>query len=207
MAIYATMSANRKIKMKNWNPPNHKNHFSHCKIAPFAVARRLGRAHSGFSLVELVFAMMFLTIIILGVVNLQTSSLGMLNGQKNQIQAHFLAMQGVQIVKALGYGTIDTAFSAPGSCPDPAVCYKTIASAASSYSLAAYAPADEIKIGNQIFQRKIQIVSDATNLLNAYTIRSIVEWEDSSGPHFKDRIDPVTGQPMNSQVETDLIVF
>lgn len=175
--------------MKISNHLNHRNHFNHSSDC------------DGFSLIELVFAMMFLTIIILGVVSLQTSNLAMLNGQKNQIQAHFLAIQGVQIVKGLGKSAI--------TCGDPARCFKGIVEGG-SYSLSNLPEVPNptgttVTVGNQEFQRKIQIISDNTNLPNAYKIRSIVEWTDSTGPHSMR--DPVTDEIINSHVETDLIVF
>jgi hypothetical protein len=150
--------------------------------------------HGGFSIIELVFAMMFLTIIILGVVSLQTSNLGMMNGQKNQIQAHFLATQGAQIVKALGYDKINTNF---GVCS--VACYLPVTG---PYDIVTASPGD-ITVGNQAFQRKIQAVSMGTT--DSYKIRSIVEWTDSTGSHSMR--DPVTDEIMNSHVEADLIVF
>ncbi len=62
----------------------------------------------GFSLIELVFAMSFLTIIILGVISLQSANLAMMNRQKHEIQAHFYANQGLKIAEALGYADLDT---------------------------------------------------------------------------------------------------
>ncbi|MBU1018195.1 hypothetical protein KKA33_04170 [Patescibacteria group bacterium] len=52
--------------------------------------------------------MSFLTIIILGVVNLQSSNLVMMNRQNHEIQAHFYANQGLKIAEALGYNTLNT---------------------------------------------------------------------------------------------------
>jgi hypothetical protein len=161
--------------LKIRNPFNHKNHLNHSSDC------------GGFSIIELVFAMMFLTIIILGVVSLQTSNLGMMNGQKNQIQAHFLATQGAQIVKGLGYEKINDNF---GVCS--VSCYIPVTG---PYDIVVASPGD-ITVGGQTFQRKIQAVSIGTT--DAYKIRSIVEWTDSTGPHvFSD----------NSHVEADLIVF
>jgi hypothetical protein len=160
--------------MKNKNRHNHSSRFNHLD-------------HRGFSIIELVFAMMFLTIIILGVVSLQTSNLGMLNGQKNQIQAHFLAIQGAQIVKALGYDKINTNL---GGCS--LACYIP---ATGPYDILLTSPGN-ITVGNQAFQRKIQAVSMGTT--DSYKIRSIVEWQDSTGNHSLSD---------NSQVEADFIVF
>ena len=139
--------------------------------------------------------MMFLTIIILGVVSLQTSNLAMLNGQKNQVQAHFLAVQGAQIVKGLGYSAI-------GACPESEGCFRGIVEG-NPYTLSILSagfnpPGITISVGTQDFQRKIKIENENASLSNAYKIRSIVEWEDSTGNHTLEE---------NSHIETDLIVF
>ena len=170
----------------------HRNHRNRCN-------------HSGFSIIELVFAMMFLTIIILGVVSLQTSNLGMMNGQKNQIQAHFLATQGAQIAKGLGYSSLPNCGT---------ICSQKIILDESDinnkkYGLSAIPPEtkEEIEVGNQKFYRTIQILKPGPSMPNSAKVASIVEWTDSTGPHLKDEIDPETLQPMNSHVEADLIVF
>lgn len=165
--------------MKTRNNPNNRKVLNHSN-------------QGGFSLVELVFAMMFLTIIILGVVNLQTSSLGMLSGQKNQVQAHFLATQGAQIVKALGVGVL----------PICAVeCARKIEFDNGTQEYKLLGPPDSREshlVGNQTFYRSIRILTEPEGMDNSAKIRTIVEWEDSTGNHsFVD----------NSHVETDLIVF
>jgi type II secretory pathway pseudopilin PulG len=171
--------------LKIHNQINHRNHFNHSSD------------RGGFSLIELVFAMMFLTIIILGVVSLQTSNLAMMNGQKNQIQAHFLAVQGTQIAKGLGYTTIQSQIA---TCAIS--CYiKKLDPNTGPYQISN--EPENIPVGNQIFQRKIQALNFGA--ANAYKIRSIVEWEDATGPHYEK--DPITDEAMNSHVETDLIVF
>lgn len=163
----------------------------------------------GFSIIELVFAMSFLTIIILGVVSLQTSNLVMMSGQQNQIQAQFLANQGLQIAKAIGYGPIKAEFL---GCTDPLDCYRYLKLDGGSYDLSG--TSEEVTRGNQTFNRKIQILAGLSDedgtivpLASGIKIKAIIEWEDATGPHFKDEIDPDTGQSMNSHVESSLIIY
>jgi hypothetical protein len=161
-----------------------------------------GPDQGGFSLVELVFAMLFMTIVVLGVVNLQTSNLSMMSGQKNQIQAHFLANQGLEIVKALGYSEIAGCF---GGC-DLKINFDK-ATTDNEYTLVPK-PVDEngqgIPVGNLTFYRRLRLSVDG-NLPDAYKVRSIVEWEDSTGLHYEK--DPTTAEILNSQVESSLIIF
>jgi len=122
----------------------------------------------GFSLIELIVAMTFITIIIFGVVSLQGSNLAMIGRQNNQIQAHFYANQGLQIVKAIGYSGINcknTCALSPGS---------------SNYTLTSSSPE---AIENTPFKRTIQVSEEG--LTKAYKVTSIVEWEDATGAHTK----------------------
>jgi len=159
--------------------------------------KRESNGCAGFSLIELVFAMTFLTIIILGVVTLQSSNLAMMNSEKNRIQAEFLANEGIQIAKAIGYSAIGTVYS---GCADP--CLKKLVLSGSDYSLSSDPPEITPSISNQVFDRTIQIISDNTNLPNAYRIKAIVEWEDSAGRHYRTE----NGQEVNAHVEASLIV-
>ena len=85
------------------------------------------RRNQGFSLIELMFAMIFLTVIVFGVVKLQTSNLALSNTQNSDLQAHFLANQGVEIVEAIGIGGIS------GCSPN---CTKYISLSGGTYTLA-----------------------------------------------------------------------
>jgi hypothetical protein len=146
--------------------------------------------------------MTFITLIILGVVSLQSSNLAIMNGQKNEIQAHFLANQGVQIIKAIGYPALPTCNS---------TCEQKLQLGPDSYTLVPISLPDnkgeEIVVGNQTFTRTIELVTKPhTNendpnspIMDATKVKSIVEWEDSTGKH--DRADD------SSQAESDLIVF
>jgi len=147
---------------------------------------------SGFSLIELMFAVVFLTIIVFGVIKLQTSNLVMSNAQNNAIQASFLANQGVEIVKALGKGAIDTV------CPSGSCTCKITKPA--NYDLdcsgGSYEDLDP-------FERTIEISN--ADLPGAYKVTSIVEWTDNAGEHRRD----VDGIPPleNGHAEAKLIIF
>ena len=123
---------------------------------------------SGFSLVELVFAMLFLTIIIMGVISLQSSNLAMMNSQNNEIQAHFYANQGIAIAEAIGYD--DLLIKGCVTCkilpPDP------------NYGV------DDLDVPEEIdglFKRSFTLNNELTD---AYQITVNVEWEDSTGNHI-----------------------
>lgn len=130
------------------------------------------RNTKAFSLIELVFAMVFLTIIVFGVVNLQSSNLGMLNNQNREIQAHFLANQGLQVVKAIGYATISGVCSGAERCkilfadPDYQVQPIPVWNAGSGENI------DDL----DLFERSFTI--DATNLTSALLIKMEVSWDD-----------------------------
>ena len=132
----------------------------------------------GFSLIELIFAMSFLPIILLGVVSLQTSNLAMMSGNNNRIQAHFYAQQGIQIVRAIGYSAINT------NCPlnkPPVTCSMIINqdSVSGDYSLKS---GISEKVDTIPFERSIKAEYDG--LVNAYKVTAEIEWEDSTGKHL-----------------------
>jgi Tfp pilus assembly protein PilV len=153
------------------------------------------RNDKGFSLVELVFAMSFLTIVVFGVINLQTSNVAMANKQKNQIQADFYANQGIQILKSLVY---DPSFSV--CTPDP--CKKKLIFESGSYQLKdyTYGTVGPEKIKDTIFERYIEI--DVSRLTNAYKAVVYIEWEDSTGVHRK----VIGGKTENADVEAKIII-
>ena len=124
---------------------------------------------AGFSLIELVFAMVFLTVIVFGVVNLQSSNLGMLNNQNREIQAHFLANQGLQIVSAIGYGDIQTFCSVKPYCKINFV-------GNSDYQIEGIDTAEEGELIDDLFTRSFTI--DPTDLTTAYLVTVEVSWDD-----------------------------
>ena len=121
----------------------------------------------GFSLVELIFAVMMLTVIVFGVLKLQTSNLALSNTQNNELQAHFLANQGAEIVKALGKGYLDGA-----PCTSPCEIQKS----GDEYSLVASGGIDILP-----FERTVEF--DGALLTNAYQVTVLVNWTDSTGAH------------------------
>ena len=123
----------------------------------------------GFSLVELIFAVMMLTVIVFGVLKLQTSNLALSNTQNNELQAHFLANQGAEIVKALGTGVI--------TCTPTCTQYIKYTSSTKTYSLDG--PSAE---SLDLFTRSVEISQDGLNP-SAYKVTVLVEWTDSTGTH------------------------
>ena len=130
------------------------------------------KINKGFSLVELVFAMSFLAIIILGVISLQTSNLAMMNSQNNVIQAHFYANQGLQIVEALGYSNADS------QCPSKTCKIQ--------FSDPNYGIGDEEGSPEEIddlFKRSFELLNPDSLLTDAYQVIMNVKWTDSTGDH------------------------
>lgn len=133
----------------------------------------------GFSLLELLFAMTFLTLIIFGVVKLQTGNLAMLGGQNNQITARLYATQGTQIMRAIGKTGIDTAWSAPQP-PAPVSVIKYL-KFSNNYNLADNETDSEGKLDN-LFTRSI-LIEKKTELTNAYKVTVRLTWTDATGEH------------------------
>ena len=123
---------------------------------------------AGFSLIELIFAMFFMTVIILGVVSLQSSNLGMINRQNNEIQAHFYANQGLEIASALSSALIDGDFA----INDPSPNY-SLSSSLTDPEKGNLIPPDNL------FYRKIEV--DGSEV--TYKVIAIITWEDSTGLH------------------------
>jgi len=150
------------------------------------------KINSGFSLVELIFAVIMLTVIVFGVVKLQTSNLALTNTQKNELQAHFLANEGAEIVEALGKTYIDT------NCT--VTCTKKINSSGSNYTLTDVGGTPE-EIGAIPFERTVEISNDG--LTSAYKITVLIQWTDSTGQHRK-----MSGaEVLNAHVEAKRIIF
>lgn len=154
----------------------------------------------GFSLIELVFAMAFLTLIIMGVVNLQSSNLSMISSQNNQIQANFLANQGISVVRALGYEKLDEINGIL------TFCRTTLSKTPNDYILdpcqAGETVVPEIVPPEELFERYIEI--EKAGLNNAFKVTVIVEWEDSAGSHHR---KDENGDLMNAHAEAKTIVF
>lgn len=122
---------------------------------------------AGFSLIELLFAMVFLTVIVFGVIRLQTSQLTIGNTQENQLKAHYYASEGLAITEALGYAAL-------GSC-STTTCY--LRPVGDDYSFDESGP-ETLESG--LFEREIEKTEVLTN---AILVTAIVRWTDSSGDH------------------------
>lgn len=156
---------------------------------------KINLTNRGFSLIELVFAIFFMSVIILGVVNLQISNLGLINRQNNQIEAFGLANQGVEIIKSLPYD------AQLAQCNNP--CYRKLSfnESQKTYALQSWGDINDNEfLGN--FERYFEFSS--RDLKSGYLVRAIVEWEDSTGSHR--RLDE-NGNEKNAHVEVKSLIF
>lgn len=147
----------------------------------------------GFSLIELVFAMSFLTFIIFGVVSLQSSNLAMMGRQNNQIQANLYANQGLQIIKGLGYDS-----NLYNNCKT-SVCEKKIDCISTPKTcelVNSSGQGDYEEIKGTVLERIVEI--DSRGFTNAYLVTTYIEWEDATGEHR--RAD-------NAHVEAKRIIY
>lgn len=142
---------------------------------------------NGFSLIELVFAMSFMSLIIFGVINLQSSNLALVNRQINQLKAQSLADQQLKIAKAIGFGTIDTVCNTVYPCN--IILNKN--GAVYSASKGEQNPIDEIFLSTLILEK-------IPSLSGPLKLRSIIEWEDSTGSHLLDD---------NAHVESKSVIY
>lgn len=125
--------------------------------------------NDGFSLIEVMFAMIFLTIIVFGVIKLQTSNLMMSDSQNNELKAHFIANQGLAIVEGIGKTEISN------KCSD--AIYNCELN--TSYTLTCNNNA-EIITGSPDFSRTIEIEALNGTPPTGYKVTAVVEWEDST---------------------------
>ena len=120
---------------------------------------------AGFSLIEVLFAMIFLSVIIFGVIKLQTSNLTLSNTQQNELKAHFYASQALEIVEALGLAEI-------WNCAD------CILKEDGNYEL----QNGGSETLDNLYSRSIE--HDETDLIAASLVTAKVAWTDSSGDHL-----------------------
>ncbi len=132
---------------------------------------KLLRQNTGFSLVELLFAIAFLSVIVFGVIRLQVSNLGLSNTQNLELQAHFWASQALEIVESIGSGTFT-----------PDTTYEIDLSGV-TYSLQETGAVDPIlATTNDLFSRTVEITQPAA-ISPWYNVKVTVNWEDSTGTH------------------------
>lgn len=123
---------------------------------------------AGFSLIELLFAMLFLSVIVFGVIRLQTSNMTLSNTKRLELKAHFHAAQALEIAEALGFSVVDSCTEQP--------CY--LAKPGSSYQLNNNG-SESLEDG--FFQR--QILHSEAGLTSASLVTAKVTWTDSTGEH------------------------
>jgi len=129
---------------------------------------------AGFSLIELLFAMLFLSIIVFGVIKLQTSNLTLSNTKQLELKAYSYAAQGLEIVDALGATAIKN------NCTVE-LCY--LDKPMSAYLIKNEGYEDPAVGGAEAGLFKRTFVHDVTDLTDATLVTMTVAWEDSSGLH------------------------
>ncbi|MBN2306837.1 hypothetical protein JXD20_02530 [Candidatus Peregrinibacteria bacterium] len=129
------------------------------------------KKRAGFSLIELLFAMLFLSVIVFGVIKLQTSNVTLSNTRQLELKAHSYAAQGLEILDAFGASVF------PGDCVT--TCYLENSD---SYSVSDDGKEDlepDPVTLEPLFERSFTY----TSLTNAALVTMIVEWTDSAGEH------------------------
>ena len=129
---------------------------------------KINTKKAGFSLIELLFAMLFLSVIVFGVIKLQTSNLTLSNTKKLELKAHSYAAQGLEILDALGGAAMKTKCSS-GVCS---------LEKSSGYDVA---EGGREPVESDFFERFFTY--DAADLTAAALVTMTVEWTDSAGTH------------------------
>ncbi|MBU0705629.1 hypothetical protein KJ657_04065 [Patescibacteria group bacterium] len=128
---------------------------------------KINTKKAGFSLIELLFAMLFLSVIVFGVIKLQTSNLTLSNTKQLELKAYSYASQGLEIVDALGKAAVTV-------CTTPCYLKKN-----SNYSIENDGTES---LENGLFQRSFE--RNEMNLSGGATMVTMtVAWTDSSGEH------------------------
>lgn len=135
--------------------------------------KQKNKNNAGFSLIELLFAMTFLTVIVFGVIKLQLSNLTLSNTKQLEISAHFMSAQALEIIEAIT--TDDSAYDAflLLTCELDSECSLNGYVISTDYS--------EDVNGDEVFGRSI--THDITGLTDATLVTVKVEWTDTSGLH------------------------
>lgn len=123
---------------------------------------------SGFSLIEVIFAVIFLTAVVFGVLKLQTSNLVFTQTQKNELRANLYAFQALEIAQALG----------PEGFQD---CESGCALSQNEDSYQIKKGSLE-KLEDGLFER--ELLTSENSLKNAVLLKAQVSWADGSGEHM-----------------------
>ncbi|MFH0821074.1 MAG: hypothetical protein V1908_04855 [Candidatus Peregrinibacteria bacterium] len=151
--------------------------------------RQAGKTHPrAFSLIDVVFSMVFLTVIVLGVVKLQTSNLALSNTQNSTARAYELANQSLEIVEAIGETGIDSS-----SCV-VFPCLRYLKPSGDSYVLDPVPPLPASDFERTIKINRLGIAAGAITInsadpaivTNGYQVTALIQWTDSSGEHSVD---------------------
>jgi len=134
---------------------------------------KINTKKAGFSLIELLFAMLFLSVIIFGVIKLQTSNLTLSNTKQLELKAHSYAGQALEIVSALGLGKVITCTDEP--------CF--LEKDGDGYFVKNHSPSGPEFLDGDLFQRTFEREDDLVKLPGATLVTATVKWTDSAGAH------------------------
>ena len=122
--------------------------------------------NAGFSLIEVLFAMLFLSVIVFGVIKLQTSNVVLSHTKQLEMKAHFYAAQALEIVEKIK----------TTGCSSPCALHVV----SSNY---VYTTGEE-SLEDGFFKRTIIIEKNPAQLPKASLVSAHVAWTDSAGDHF-----------------------
>jgi hypothetical protein len=133
---------------------------------------KINKKKAGFSLIELLFAILFLSVIVFGVIKLQTSNLTLSNTKQLELKAHSYAGQALEIASSLGLGKVMSCTIEP--------CY--LKKTGDVYDIKnAGGPSGHEFLDGDLFERTIE--RDETGLTGATLVTATVKWTDSAGAH------------------------
>lgn len=123
----------------------------------------------GFSMIEVLFAVVLLSVVLFGVIRLEVSQFRLTDTQRNEVKAYSLAHQNSEKIIALGKTALDN----EEGC-DEGECRCSFTEGILSCS---QNTAEETGIFLQY------VLVNNTDLIQAWNINSIVEWTDGVGEH------------------------
>ncbi len=125
-------------------------------------------SNSGFSLIEVLFAVALLSVVAFGVLKLETGQMKLGQTQKKALEAYSLSHQGIEAAKALGRAALSAA------CLEEAC---TCRLAAEGQGLECGQGAETVG------ELQRSMILESQGLAGAWKATSQVDWEDGSGAH------------------------
>lgn len=142
---------------------------------------KINKKNAGFSLIELLFAMLFLSVIVFGVIKLQTSNLTLSHTKQLELKGQFIASQGLEIADGLGYTELESNYNDHCTAPNACECELD---GTLPYTFDCEGTAETIMNGveySRTFTLEPEPGGEALN--NAFLVTCTVTWTDSGGEH------------------------